>query len=145
MPIVITPYWMSPENINDQQCLYMSDIWSTGITAIECAIGAPPLIELPSTRAMIQTSTKGLDDHFPLQENFSDEFVDFVFKCTELDPLKRPKAKELLNHPFVKKAEKLDRRSVMKDLVEIVEDDGDGNDEFDEKTKHFIGKYKDMF
>lgn len=149
MPIILTPYWLAPECINEEQALCKSDIWSVGITAIECAIGAPPYIALPQVRAMIATSTNGLNGHFPLQENFSPEFADFVFKCTVIDPLKRPSAKELLSHPFVRQAETIDRAEVMSSLLQKPENSPEREIEtesnFEAKTRIFIDKYKSVF
>ena len=95
-----TPYWMSPEIIQQSQHNQSTDIWSLGITCIEMAEGEPPFSNIKPMRAMmniIKNPPKGLSK----PEIWSKEFNDFVAKCLTLNPLKRPNSKDLLNHPFI--------------------------------------------
>lgn len=147
-----TPYWMAPEVINEEKYSYEADVWSAGATAIECAIGAPPYVELPSTRAMIEIATNGYNDHFPFQERFSKEFVHFVFQCCNINPNDRATVNELLTHPFIKQAEKLDRMQVMApllhtqvDFAKLLEMSNEATaDEFEAKTQTFINTSKSV-
>jgi serine/threonine protein kinase len=50
-------------------------------------------------------------------KNWSKTFVDFVSVCLTKDPVKRPSARDLLNHPFLLKAKDLPRQQLMKDLI----------------------------
>lgn len=148
LPIFVAPYWMAPEVVNMDQIVRKSDVWSAAITALELVIGAPPLINLTATRAMIVISQSGIEGNFPFKNRFSDEFVDFIISCTVIDPLKRPSAKKMLEHPFIKKCESLDRMEVMKNLISDVDDAAVNDihdDEFNEKTKAYIDKYISMF
>ena len=63
--------------------------------------------------------------------------MDFIISCTVIDPLKRPSAKKMLEHPFIKKCESLDRMEVMKNLISDV-DDAVVNDINDNEYKQFI-------
>lgn len=101
--IVGTPYWMSPELIQGLDYDELTDIWSLGITAIECADGQPPLIHVTPFRAlfMIVTSPPATvlnpQEHTPL-------LLDFISKCLKHDLAERWKADRLLKHPFLKMA-----------------------------------------
>ena len=50
-----------------------------------------------------------------LTDNFSKQFKEFVETCLNKDPENRPSAKELMRHPFIKKAKK---NSYLMDLID---------------------------
>lgn len=102
--IVGTPYWMAPELIRGQEYGTKVDIWSLGIMIMEMAEGDPPYMEFPPLRALFLITTKGIPD---LKEptKWSPEFREFVALCLEKDADKRPGADELLEHPFMRRAE----------------------------------------
>lgn len=111
-----TPYWMAPEVILSEKYSYAIDIWSVGATAVEMAEGAPPYCELPETRAMNEIVSRGFPG-FRNGTSISSELRNFIYKCMVRNPERRPKASELLNHPFIKKCEKLDRKKTFADLL----------------------------
>jgi serine/threonine-protein kinase 24/25/MST4 len=104
-----TPFWMAPEVIQstklDEGYDEKADIWSLGITAIECATGSAPHAHLHPMRALFvipQSAPPELpEDDGEFEGKFSLEFRDFVKKCLRMDPNLRPSAEELLNHPFL--------------------------------------------
>lgn len=111
-----TPYWMAPEVINGDKYTFSADIWSVGATAVELAEGAPPFCELPETRAMNEIVARGFPG-FRGNVSVSSELRNFIYKCMIRSPDRRPTAKELLTHPFIKKCEKLDRKATFADLL----------------------------
>ena len=101
--VIGTPFWMSPEVISKSTYNKKTDIWSLGITAIEMAEGEPPYSHIHPVRAMFviqKNPARGLTE----PQKWSQEFNDFVSKCLIIDAKQRPTAKELLIHPFIRRA-----------------------------------------
>jgi len=100
--VVGTPYWMAPELIRGHDYGIKVDIWSLGIMLMEMAEGEPPYMEFPPLRALFLITTKGIP---PLKEpqKWSNELHEFVNKCLDKEPEKRPDATELLKHAFLRK------------------------------------------
>lgn len=97
--MVGTSFWMAPEIIEPKGNISSScDIWSLGCTIIQLLTTKPPYYEYDIWPALFRILT---DDHPPLPENISDNLVDFLKKCFNKDPTKRPTAKELLIHPWI--------------------------------------------
>ena len=111
-----TPFWMAPEVIKQDAYDYKADIWSLGITAYELAKGEPPYSDLHPMRVLLQIPKNPPPQ---LQGNFSKTFKEFVDMCLQKDPANRPNAKELLKHPFIKKAK---RTTYLTEMIERLRD-----------------------
>lgn len=98
--VVGTPYWMAPEVIEMLPTVGpASDIWSLGCTVIELLTGAPPYFELGPMTALF----KIVEDQLPpFPAGISEELNDFLVKCFDRDAGKRPSAKQLMDHQFMK-------------------------------------------
>nr|UPW42859.1 MAP kinase kinase kinase wis4 [Hypsizygus marmoreus] len=99
-----TPMYMSPEIIkNDKRGRHGAmDIWSLGCVVLEFATGKKPWSNLDNEWAImfhIGVATQ----HPPLPEpgQLSELGISFIKQCLTIDPMRRPSATELMDHPWM--------------------------------------------
>ncbi|KAL9652356.1 hypothetical protein ABK040_012012 [Willaertia magna] len=135
-----TPYWMAPEVIAKDGADEKADIWSLGITAIEMALGEPPLCHLSPFNALFLIP-KSEPPNLESESKFSKAFKEFVSLCLQKSAEDRFPASELLKHRFIRSA---GSKSILVDLLKRKENylknkaqhnsSSDSDDSDDEET-----------
>jgi len=102
------PAYMAPERIeppdpSNPTYDIRADVWSLGITLYQLALGEHPYSETTTQFQLMTIILKDPAPELPLDQGFSEDFIDFVGKCLIKDVKFRPKYEELLDHPFILK------------------------------------------
>ena len=104
----MSPIYPQTEVVKDDQYDSKADIWSLGITAIEMACGKPPYSNEPGMNVLLKLPERD-PPKLPAdkEDDFSDDFKDFIASCLVKNYRARPSATELLEHQWVKSAKTL--------------------------------------
>eukprot|EP00249_Psilotum_nudum_P017689 c26442_g2_i1 orf=619-1686(-) len=103
----MSPERFDPESHGGKYNGYAADIWSLGLSLLECAIGHFPLLS-PGQKADWPTLMVAIcfGDPPSCPANASPEFRTFIKDCLLKDPSRRPSAAQLLSYPFITKYER---------------------------------------
>lgn len=103
--LVGTPMYMSPELIsgNDQYDAYASDIWAIGVIAyVLLTVNFPFGAHEHSKQGVFKSVMTGKVNWRPLGKyKNSGAITDFIKLCFKRDCGDRPRARELMNHPWL--------------------------------------------
>lgn len=103
-----TVTYMSPERLKGEFYSYAADIWSIGLLVAELALGACPydVLRSGSTEARFWALLQHLSQEGPallLPPDMDPSLVDFISRCVQKLPEKRPTVTDLLQHEFIVK------------------------------------------
>lgn len=110
-----TNCYMDPSRLNAEGYSLNSDIWSFGLVLLELAIGKFPLTIKDNTDVFWQMMEQLDSLSQRIQEvlhskenNFSEEFIEFITSCLNINKKKRLSVEECFNTKFIKKYLKKD-------------------------------------
>jgi len=102
-----TVTYMDPGRIMGQPHSSNADIWSLGLTIMECALGYYPYIPPGHNKdvTFFELQNYIVENPAPSlpSDKFSSEFCSFISSCLCKNVTKRPFAADLLDHPFLQK------------------------------------------
>ncbi|GAM28225.1 hypothetical protein SAMD00019534_114010 [Acytostelium subglobosum LB1] len=97
-----SPFWMSPEQIQEKPHGVSVDIWSLGIMTLEMMRGSVPR-RRSKIKSMFLAATIGVtvsrDKKY--SAHWSNELISFLTACLQMEPRQRSTASQLLQHPFI--------------------------------------------
>ncbi|MFS8015042.1 putative mitogen-activated protein kinase kinase kinase STE-STE11 family [Helianthus anomalus] len=96
-----SPYWMAPEVVMNTNGYNLAvDIWSLGCTVLEMATSKPPWGQYEGVAAIFKIGNS--KDMPEIPDHLSNNAKSFIKQCLQRDPLLRPTAAKLLDHPFIR-------------------------------------------
>lgn len=97
--IVGTPYYLSPEIVQNKPYNFKSDIWSLGILLYEMTVLKMPF-DATSLPLLYVKIIRG--NYSAVPNNFSKELKSLISSLLVVDPEKRPSINEILKLPIIK-------------------------------------------
>ncbi len=91
--LVGTPYYVSPEIVENRPYRFESDIWALGVLAYELCAQKPPF-DAPCISALALKIVRG--DYQPIPAKYSKGLRGLVEQMLQVDPQKRPTAAQIL-------------------------------------------------
>lgn len=95
--VISVGYYQTRTTPYDSKC----DIWSLGVITYILLTGKMPFHGATFKETFKKITTNSWEYPAGFKSTVSSSAVDFINSCLTLDPIKRPSAKVLLNHPWV--------------------------------------------
>jgi len=114
-----SPLFMAPEVIKKAEYNHTADIWSLGITVIEMAEINPPNLDIRTIEQLpliIERDPPKLQK----QEDWTNDFHEFLASCLVKDYLQRPGCDVLLNHKFLNPERPINKTLVANLLTNVL-------------------------
>ena len=94
--------WAAPEIVRGEGTTTSIDVWAVGCLTMELVLGVVPFEHLGALFTVLLTvGNPEVEMELPPECGLSEECMDFVLRCLRKHPASRPKASELLSHPFL--------------------------------------------
>jgi serine/threonine protein kinase len=114
-----TLHWMAPEVLSGNGHKEAADIWSLGCVCLELCTADIPLFKIaPNPKLLCEFVLKRYNPEEIMPKGASPSLKSFLQTCLVTDPDKRPHAKDLLAHEFLKLWRQSDERKLMNLLLE---------------------------
>lgn len=113
--------YLAPEIARDTPYNCKVDVWSLGISAVELLVGRAPRSSDRTKEILRQLVTEPQGpslQHLP--RHFSPLLRNFLNRCLQVDPSKRPTAAELLNDPFILRASSASLKPIIDEMRSVV-------------------------
>ncbi|KAI6656795.1 Serine/threonine-protein kinase Nek2-like isoform X2 [Oopsacas minuta] len=98
-----TPYYMSPELLNNEAYNEKSDIWALGCIIYELCVLSPPFTALNQSALFLKIKAGKYQPFSP--KLYSQDLAIVINKMLQLSPCSRPDIAELISHRMFKVAE----------------------------------------
>lgn len=111
--------YLAPEIARDHPYNAKVDVWSLGITAVELMLGKAPRSS-ERTKEILKLLVSEPQGPAVQLPHASPEFLNFLHRVLQVDPSKRPTARELLSDPFIAGASSVALQSIVSEMGHIV-------------------------